>query len=183
MRVAIVGLLVALVVAQPALAKGGARVLLVCGQTECREDRAEAWRQASAIQVDHQHRHPVRGGSFFDIAFLDDSGRPSVALRYVPSLRLTRQGRSPGPVWYRAHAALVRELDVLTAGLAPRPASALEAPDGLPAAYHPPAVPQAAVSDRGASPVVLVAGAVLVLAVAALGQRRLARRRRASDAA
>jgi hypothetical protein len=86
------------------------------GQTECREDRGEAWRQASTIQIDHQQRHPGRGGSFFDIAFLDESGRPSIALRYVPSLRLTRQSRPQGPVWYRARAALVRELDLLTAG-------------------------------------------------------------------
>jgi hypothetical protein len=51
------------------------------------------------------HRAPRRGGPFYDIAFLDDSGKPGTALRYVPSLRLTRQSQARGAVWYRARPA------------------------------------------------------------------------------
>jgi hypothetical protein len=182
MRVTAIGLLMALVVAQPAVAKGGPRVLLVCGQSECREDSGEAWRQASTIQMHLQHRHPRHTASFYDVAWLDDSGRAGTALRYLPSLRLARRSRAQGPVWFRAPRALVRELGALTVGLSPRPASALGSPPGLPAAYHQSSSPEAPASADGTGTFALAAGVGLVLAAAVLGQLRLARRLRAGYA-
>jgi hypothetical protein len=178
MRVAaVVGFLVTLVAAGPAPAKDAPRALLVCGQSACREDRGEAWRQASTIQMHHQ-RAPRHGGRFYDVAVLDGSGKPGIALRYVPSLRLTRQSRAHGAVWYRARPALVQALGALTAGLTPRPASALDSPPGLPLAYRPRSEVPAPVAPGGMSAVVLAAAGLLVLALAALVALRRARRRR-----
>jgi hypothetical protein len=178
---AVVGFLVTLVAAGPALAKDASRALLVCGQSACREDRGEAWRQASTIQMRH-HQDPRHGGPFYDVAVLDESGTPGIALRYVPSLRLTRQRGAHGAVWYRARPALVRALGALTEGLTPRPASALDSPPGLPLAYRPRSEVPAPVATGNMSAALLTAAGLVVLALAALVTLRSVRRGRPGSA-
>jgi hypothetical protein len=137
----VVGLALLLALASPvAIAKeGAARTLVICGADDCRTDRGEAWRQASTLATRSQ-RPPLRGGAFYDVAFLDERGVPtSAAWRYVPKLDATRAPRPGGPRWFRERPALVRELEKLAAGLAPRPASALGDAPGWPVAYQVPA--------------------------------------------
>jgi hypothetical protein len=166
-------MLLLILVPPVALAKEGPRTLLVCGADACREDRGAAWRQASTIDMRSQ-RAPAHGGVFFDVAFLDERGVPTspAALRYVPELRATRDVRPRGPAWFRARPALVRELDKLTRGLAPRPARALTDPPGWPVAYAVPNTGAPEEASRVAWGWLALAGLVVVLVAAAARSRR-----------
>jgi hypothetical protein len=170
----LLGLVLLLILAPAtALAKEGPRTLLICGADACREDRGAAWRQASTIDM-RSHRGPVHGGVFFEVAFLDGRGVPTspAALRYVPELRATRAARAGGPAWFRARPALVRELDKLTKGLAPRSASALTDPPGWPVAYAVPNTEAPEEVSRVAWVWFAVAGLVVMLGAAAARSRR-----------
>jgi hypothetical protein len=173
--------------ASAADAKEEIDAFVVCGAERCRELRGDVARLSSTLTM-HPGRRPSRAAPFYDVYFIfrePGGGRstPGGALRYVPSAPAVRSHGATGEVWFRADRRLARALRPRIDGLAPRPASALDAPafeigvatataqEALGAQAGAAVAPPAGSGDG--PPVELVLVAALGIVAAVVGVRRL----------